>query len=76
VVSDLEQGRPIWFGGNARSQADIDQFFAFLGVKHSASIDMAVIDMWRTFRNSLACRVSSYRTERGARVSLKKRLDI
>jgi len=55
VVSDLEQGRPIWFGGNGRSQADIDQFFTFLGVTQSVSIEVAVMDMWRAFRNSVAC---------------------
>jgi len=53
VVSDLEQGRPIWFGGKGRSEADIDQFFTFLGVKQSADIRVAVMDMWRPFRNSV-----------------------
>ena len=28
VVSDLDQGRPIWMGGNGRTQADVEQFFA------------------------------------------------
>src|SRR3546814_7182024 len=39
VVSDLERGRPIWFGGSGRSEADIDQFFADLGPKKSARIE-------------------------------------
>ncbi len=53
VVSDLERGRPIWFGGNGRTEADIDQFFADLGPKKSARIELAVMDMWRPFRNSV-----------------------
>src|SRR3546814_19206563 len=53
VVSDLERGRPIWFGGSGRSEADIDQFFADLGPKKSARIELAVMDMWRPFRNSV-----------------------
>jgi len=53
VVSDLDQGRPIWFGGQGRSEADIDQFFTFLGVKQSSNIKIAVMDMWRAFRNSV-----------------------
>ena len=31
VVSDLHRGRPIWFGGNDRSEASLDQFYAWLG---------------------------------------------
>ena len=31
VVSDLERGRPIWFGGKDRSEASLDEFFAWLG---------------------------------------------
>lgn len=53
VVSDLERGRPIWFGGSGRTEADIDQFFVQLGPKRSAGIDVAVMDMWRPFRNSV-----------------------
>lgn len=52
VVSDLDRGRPIWFGGSGRTEADIDQFFADLGPKRSARIELAVMDMWRPFRNS------------------------
>jgi transposase len=33
VVSDLLRGRPIWFGGQDRSEASMDQFFAWLGPK-------------------------------------------
>jgi transposase len=52
VVSDLERGRPIWFGGSGRTEADIDQFFAWLGPAKSARIEVAVMDMWRPFRTS------------------------
>ena len=54
VVSDLERGRPIWFGGSGRTEADIDQFFADLGPNKSARIELAVMDMWRPFRTSVA----------------------
>jgi transposase len=30
VVSDLEQKRAIWFGGEGRREEDMDQFYAFL----------------------------------------------
>lgn len=54
VVSDLERGRPIWFGGSGRSVADLDQFFAELGPKKTARIELAVMDMWRPFRTSVS----------------------
>jgi len=53
VVSDVEQGRPIWFGGSGRTEADIDVFFTALGPDKSARIELAVMDMWRAFRNSV-----------------------
>lgn len=52
VVSDLEKRRAIWFGGNGRSEADMDQFYAFLGKKTAKKIRLAVMDMWKPFRNS------------------------
>src|ERR1700751_3792077 len=52
VVSDLERGRPIWFGGQDRSEASLDQFFAWLGPEKCGQIRLAVMDMWRAFRNS------------------------
>jgi transposase len=53
VVSDLERGRPIWFGGSGRTEADVDQFFAELGPQKAAHIQLAVMDMWRPFRTSV-----------------------
>ena len=52
VVSDLERRRPIWFGGQDRSEASMDEFFKWLGAKKSAGIRLAVMDMWKPFRNS------------------------
>jgi transposase len=52
VVSDLVRRRPIWFGGDDRSEASMDQFYRFLGEKKAKRIRLAVMDMWRAFRNS------------------------
>src|SRR6201987_3919587 len=52
VVSDLERGRAIWFGGKDRSEASLDEFFAWLGPKKCRNIRLAVMDMWKAFRNS------------------------
>ena len=52
VVSDLVRMRPIWFGGNDRSEASMDTFFQWLGPKKAAGIRLAVMDMWKAFRNS------------------------
>ena len=52
VVSDLIRERPIWFGGSDRSEASMDEFYGFLGEKPAKRIRLAVMDMWRPFRNS------------------------
>lgn len=52
VVSDLERLRPIWFGGQDRSEASLDLFFEWLGPKKSQRIRLAVMDMWKAFRKS------------------------
>ena len=52
VVSDLDRMRPIWFGGSDRSEASMDQFYQWLGPKKSQRIQLAVMDMWKPFRNS------------------------
>ena len=52
VVSDLEKSRPIWFGGQDRSQPSLTQFFEELGKPKSEKIRLAVMDMWRPFRNA------------------------
>ena len=53
IVSDLERGRPIWVGGEGRKEADIDLFFQALGEKKSTRIELAAMDMWKAFRNSV-----------------------
>ena len=52
VVSDLERHRPIWFGGQDRSEASMDEFYRFLGEKKAKKVRLAVMDMWKPFRNS------------------------
>lgn len=53
VVSDLERGRPIWVGGQGRTEADLDRFFLDVGPQKTARIRLAVMDMWQAFRNSV-----------------------
>jgi transposase len=50
VVSDLIRRRPIWFGGEDRSQASMSAFYAWLGARKSSRIRLAVMDMWKPFR--------------------------
>ena len=50
VVSDLVRRRPIWFGGEDRSEASMAQFYAWLGADKSRKIKLAVMDMWKPFR--------------------------
>jgi transposase len=52
VVSDLIRRRPIWFGGEDRSQASMAQFYDWLGNKNSTRIRLAVMDMWKPFRHA------------------------
>jgi transposase len=53
IVSDLEKRRAIWFGGAGRSKEDMDKFYAFLGKEKAEKIRLAVMDMWKPFRNSI-----------------------
>ena len=52
VVSDLIRRRPIWFGGADRSEASMAMFYDWLGQKKSCGIRLAVMDMWKPFRNA------------------------
>jgi hypothetical protein len=52
VVSDLERHRPIWFGGEDRSAASMDEFYQFIREKKARKIRLPVMDMWKPFRNS------------------------
>jgi transposase len=50
VVSDLIRGRPIWFGGQDRSEASMAQFYDWLGGNKAQRLRLAVMDMWKPFR--------------------------
>ena len=52
VVSDLIARRPIWFGGEDRSEASMARFYAKLGPEKCGQIRLAVMDMWKPFRNA------------------------
>lgn len=52
IVSDLEKRRPIWFGGTDRSEESMGLFYQEIGVKKSARIRLAVMDMGKAFENS------------------------
>ena len=51
VVSDLERRQPLWFVGVDRSEASMAMFYDFLGAPRSQRIRLAVMDMWKPFRN-------------------------
>ena len=51
VVSDLIRRRPIWFGGEDRSESEHGAVLRLAGRKKSRSIRLAVMDMWKPFRN-------------------------
>lgn len=53
IVSDMDRKRPIWVGGEGRRETDIDLFFKTLGEQKSAHVELAVMDMWPPFRNSV-----------------------
>ena len=52
VVSDLMRRRPIWFGGEDRSEKSMAMFYEQLGARKSRGIRLAVMDMWKPFRNA------------------------
>jgi len=52
VVSDLIRRRPIWFGGEDRSEASMKQFYDAFGAGKNAKIELAVMDMWKPFRTA------------------------
>jgi transposase len=54
VVSDLMRARPIWFGGQDRSEASMAEFYHWLGEKKTRGIRLAVMDMWKPFGNATA----------------------
>lgn len=52
VVSDLLARRAIWFGGEDRSEGSLAQFYDELGPQKCRQIRLAVMDMWKPFRNA------------------------
>jgi transposase len=52
VVSDLLRRRVLWFGGQDRSEASMAMFYTWLGQKKAVGIRLAVMDMWKPFRNA------------------------
>ena len=52
IVSDLEGGRPIWYGGEDRSEESLDMFYEWLGPKKIKKIRLTVTDMWKAFLKS------------------------
>ena len=54
VVSDLMRERAIWFGGTDRKEASLDEFYRFLAENKAKRVRLAVMDMWKAFRNSTA----------------------
>ena len=52
VVSDLVRHRPLWFGGEDRSEESLDKFFTELGSQGRRRIRLAVMDMWKAFSKS------------------------
>jgi len=57
IVSDLERGVPIWFGGVDRSEESMNRFYDELGPKKCGNIRLIVMDMWRAFEKSAAKKV-------------------
>jgi transposase len=50
TVSDLDARRPIWMGGDGRTEEDLEKFFVELGPERCAKIRIVVMDMWKPFR--------------------------
>jgi len=52
VVADLDEKRPIWLGGQGRTEQDMQRFFDQMGPERCKSIEVAVMDMWKPFRKA------------------------
>jgi transposase len=52
VVSDLEQRRPIWYGGIDRSMESLNMFYDLFKPRQRKGIRLAVMDMWKPFEKS------------------------
>ena len=45
IVADLDQKRPIWLGGQGRTEQDMQQFFDAMGAQRCKTISLAVMDI-------------------------------
>lgn len=62
TVADLDRQRPIWMSESpGRREEDLDKFFVELGPKRTARIKLAVMDMWKPFRNSTLAHATNAR---------------
>ncbi len=52
LVSDLHRQRPTRFGLEDRSEQRMDEVYQFLGERKTRRVRLAVMDMWKPFRNS------------------------
>jgi transposase len=52
VVADLDEKRPIWLGGQGRTEQDMQRFFDQMGPERCKSVEVAVMDMWKPFRKA------------------------
>lgn len=52
VVADLDQRRPIWLGGQGRTEQDLQLFFDTIGTERSRALELVVMDMWKPFRKA------------------------
>lgn len=53
TVAALERHRPVWMSTwPGRAKEDLEQFFLSLGPQRCTRIQLAVMDMWKPFRNA------------------------
>jgi transposase len=53
VVASLDEKRPLWLGGEGRTEEDMKLFFDYIGPERSKTIKLFVMDMWKPFRNAV-----------------------
>lgn len=53
VVASLDDRRPLWLGGEGRTEEDMKLFFDYIGPERSKTIKLFVMDMWKPFRNAV-----------------------
>ncbi len=53
TVADLDQEKPVWLGGEGRSEEDLALFFQHIGDERCKRIGLAVIDMWKPFAKAV-----------------------